>query len=91
MITFAIILWTISPQIAVYLIIYTITGNLIAIYLTQELNKINQSELNDKADYNYALTHVRNHAESIAFFQEKSRKKKSLKAVLNGLFKARKN
>ncbi len=69
MITFSIILWTISQQIAVYLIIYTIAGNLVAIYLTQELNKINQSELNYKADYSYALTHVRNHAESIAFFQ----------------------
>jgi vitamin B12/bleomycin/antimicrobial peptide transport system ATP-binding/permease protein len=69
MITFSIILWTISQQIAIYLVIYTITGNLVAIYLTQELNKINQSELNYKADYSYALTHVRNHAESIAFFQ----------------------
>ncbi|MEB3121226.1 MAG: ATP-binding cassette domain-containing protein [Snowella sp.] len=69
MITFSIILWTISQQIAVYLVIYTIAGNLVAIYLTQELNKINQSELNYKADYSYALTHVRNHAESIAFFQ----------------------
>ncbi|MFM7440339.1 MAG: ABC transporter ATP-binding protein/permease, partial [Snowella sp.] len=56
-------------EIAVYLVIYTIAGNLVAIYLTQELNKINQSELNYKADYSYALTHVRNHAESIAFFQ----------------------
>jgi putative ATP-binding cassette transporter len=69
MIAFSIILWTISQQIAVYLVIYTIAGNLVAIYLTQELNKINQSELNNKADYSYALTHVRNHAESIAFFQ----------------------
>lgn len=69
MITFSIILWTISQQIAIYLVIYTIAGNLVAIYLTQELNKINQSELNNKADYSYALTHVRNHAESIAFFQ----------------------
>lgn len=69
MITFSIILWTISQQIAVYLVIYTIAGNLVAIHLTQELNKINQSELNYKADYSYALTHVRNHAESIAFFQ----------------------
>jgi putative ATP-binding cassette transporter len=78
MITFAIILWTISRQIAVYLIIYTIAGNLIAIYLTQELNKINQSELNNKADYNYALTHVRNHAESIAFFQGEEQEAKMI-------------
>lgn len=78
MITFSIILWTISQQIAVYLVIYTIAGNLVAIYLTQELNKINQSELNDKADYSYALTHVRNHAESIAFFQGEEQEAKMI-------------
>jgi putative ATP-binding cassette transporter len=78
MITFSIILWTISQQIAVYLVIYTIAGNLVAIYLTQELNKINQSELNYKADYSYALTHVRNHAESIAFFQGEEQEAKMI-------------
>ncbi|GAA6617366.1 ABC transporter ATP-binding protein/permease [Scytonema sp. NUACC26] len=69
MISFLIIVWSISKQIAIPLLFYTIIGNLIAIYLTQELNKINQEELKSQADYNYCLTHVRNHAESIAFFQ----------------------
>lgn len=63
-----IILWTISSEIAIYLVIYTIIGNLIAVYLNQEINKINQEELEFKADFAYCLTHVRNHAESIAFF-----------------------
>ncbi|MEJ6488037.1 ATP-binding cassette domain-containing protein [Nostoc punctiforme UO1] len=69
MIIFLIILFSISQNIALILVLWTIVGNLIAIYLTQELNKINQEELELKANYNYALTHVRNHAESIAFFQ----------------------
>ncbi|MDJ0601012.1 MAG: ATP-binding cassette domain-containing protein [Crocosphaera sp.] len=69
MTTFIIILSTISQQIAIYLVIYTIIGNLVAIYLTQELNKINNEQLEVKANYNYCLTHVRNHSESIAFFQ----------------------
>ena len=69
MITFLIVVWTISQQIAVALLVYTIIGNLIAVYLNQGLIKINQAELESKADYAYALTHVRNHAESIAFFQ----------------------
>jgi putative ATP-binding cassette transporter len=42
---------------------------LIGLYLAQELNKIKQKELECTADYTYSLTHVRNHAESIAFFQ----------------------
>jgi putative ATP-binding cassette transporter len=64
-----IILWTISAKTALFLFIYTIIGNLIAIYLNQKLNQINQEELAFKADFNYCLTHIRNHAESIAFFQ----------------------
>ncbi|MEH2403271.1 ABC transporter ATP-binding protein/permease [Nostoc sp.] len=69
MITFLIVVWSISQQIAVALLLYTIIGNLIAVYLNKELIKINQAELESKADYSYCLTHVRNHAESIAFFQ----------------------
>ncbi|MFN6515780.1 MAG: ABC transporter ATP-binding protein/permease [Nostoc sp. CreGUA01] len=69
MAAFLIILWSISSQVAVILVVYTIVGNLIAVYLTQELNKINQDELEAKADYTYCLTHVRNHAESVAFFR----------------------
>lgn len=72
MITFLVIVWTISQNIALILIGYTLIGNLIAIYLNQELSKINQEELSFKAEYSYALTHVRNHAESIAFFQGES-------------------
>ncbi|QMS88317.1 ABC transporter ATP-binding protein/permease [Nostoc edaphicum CCNP1411] len=69
MTTFLIIVWSISQQIAVVLLAYTIIGNFIAVYLNQTLSKINQEELEFKAEYNYSLTHVRNHAESIAFFQ----------------------
>ncbi|MEH2063228.1 MAG: ATP-binding cassette domain-containing protein [Nostoc sp.] len=69
MTAFLIILWSISQQVAVILVAYTVIGNLIAVYLTQELNKINQEELESKADYSYCLTHVRTHAESIAFFR----------------------
>jgi ABC-type multidrug transport system fused ATPase/permease subunit len=69
MTAFLVIVSSISQQIAIVMLVYTVIGNLIAIYLTQELNKINQEELELKAEYNYSLTHLRNHAESIAFFQ----------------------
>jgi putative ATP-binding cassette transporter len=68
MIAFLIVVWSTSQLIAVVLVSYTIVGNLIAVYLAQELNKINQEELESKANYSYCLTHIRNHAESIAFF-----------------------
>lgn len=69
MLTFLAVVWSISRQIAIPLMFYTIIGNFIAAYLNQELSKINQAQLQSKADYNYALTHVRTHAESIAFFR----------------------
>ena len=69
MLTFLVVVWSISRQIAIPLMFYTIIGNFIAAYLNQELSKINQAQLQSKADYNYALTHVRTHAESIAFFR----------------------
>ncbi|XWK89432.1 MAG: ATP-binding cassette domain-containing protein [Phormidium sp.] len=69
MVTFLVIIWIISYQIAVVMLVYTVAGNLIAAYLNQNLVRISQEEIVAKADYSYALTHVRNHAESIAFFQ----------------------
>jgi vitamin B12/bleomycin/antimicrobial peptide transport system ATP-binding/permease protein len=69
MTTFLVILWSLSQFVAIVLVFYTVIGNLIAVYLAQELNNINQEELEFEADYTYSLTHVRNHAESIAFFQ----------------------
>ncbi|MDF5718146.1 MAG: ATP-binding cassette domain-containing protein, partial [Rhizonema sp. NSF051] len=67
--------------------IYTIVGNLIAIYLTQELTRINQEELEFKADFNYCLTHVRNHAESIAFFQGEEEELKIVQRRFNNVLK----
>jgi putative ATP-binding cassette transporter len=66
---FIIILWSISKTISIVLIFYTILGNALATYITQQLKVISKKQLEIEANYNYALTHVRNHAESIAFFR----------------------
>ncbi|MBD2440611.1 ABC transporter ATP-binding protein/permease [Nostoc sp. FACHB-110] len=82
-----IILSTISVEIAVYLVIYTIIGNFIAVYLNQYLNKINQEEIAFKADFAYCLTHVRNHAESIAFFQGEQEELNIIERRFNNVIK----
>ncbi len=87
MTTFLIIIWSISQQIALILIVYTLLGNFVAVYLNQELTKINQDQLNFKADYNYSLTHVRNHAESIAFFRGEKQESKIIGLRFNHLLK----
>lgn len=88
MTAFLIIMWSISQFVAVVLVVYTIIGNLIAIYLTQELNNINQEELELKAEYSYALTHVRNHAESIAFFQGENQESNIIQRRFSNLLKS---
>nr|AGZ05268.1 McyH [Nostoc sp. 152] len=85
---FLIILWSISQFAAIILLVYTVVGNLIAAYLAQELNKITEEELESKADYTYSLTHVRNHAESIAFFQGEKQELNIVKQRFNNIFKA---
>ncbi|MCC5645810.1 ATP-binding cassette domain-containing protein [Nostoc sp. CHAB 5824] len=90
MATFLVIVWSISQFVAVCLVAYTIVGNVIAVYLTQELNKISQEELEFKADYSYALTHVRNHAESIAFFQGESQESNIIQRRFSNLLKSAK-
>ncbi|MEH2331124.1 ABC transporter ATP-binding protein/permease [Nostoc sp.] len=87
MISALIILWIVSSQIAIYLVIYTIIGNLIAVYLNQAINKVNQEELAFKADFAYCLTHVRNHAESIAFFQGESEELNIIQRRFNNVLK----
>ncbi|NEU78537.1 ATP-binding cassette domain-containing protein [Nostoc sp. UIC 10630] len=82
-----IILWIVSSQIAIYLVIYTIIGNLIAVYLNQAINKVNQEELAFKADFAYCLTHVRNHAESIAFFQGEDEELNIIQRRFNNVLK----
>ncbi|MDZ8034048.1 MAG: ATP-binding cassette domain-containing protein [Nostoc sp. DedQUE08] len=87
MTTFLIILWSISQFAVAFLLTYTIIGNLIAVYLSQELDKITQEELESKADYTYSLTHVRNHAESIAFFRGENQELNIIQRRFNHLFK----
>lgn len=60
---------------------------MIAVYITQEFNKINQEELELKADYSYALTHVRTHAESIAFFQGEHQESNIIQRRFSNLMK----
>ncbi|HAO12306.1 MAG TPA: ABC transporter [Planktothrix sp. UBA8407] len=88
MTTFLIILLSISKLAAAILLAYTIIGNLIAINLSQELDRITQEELESKANYAYSLTHVRNHAESIAFFQGENQELNIIYRRFNNLLKS---
>lgn len=68
MITFISIIWSISKIMAIVLIFYSVLGNIVMVLLNQEIREINPRKLEAEAEFRYNLTHIRNNAESIAFF-----------------------
>ncbi|NEQ41738.1 MAG: ABC transporter ATP-binding protein/permease [Okeania sp. SIO3I5] len=88
MIVCFVILWQISQIIGIVVIISTLIGNVVALYLSQELNQINQEQLESQANYNYAVIHVRNHAESIAFFQGEKQELNIIQKRLRNVIKS---
>ncbi len=62
------ILWSISAQLTLTLFIYTLFTSTILIIASRKLFKINSNQLRYEADFRYGLVHVRDNAESIAFY-----------------------
>ncbi|MEN9222910.1 MAG: SbmA/BacA-like family transporter, partial [Thermostichus sp. BF3_bins_97] len=63
------ILYGISRPLALGLVIYATVGTAIAILAGRKLIKINFDQLRYEANFRYSLVHVRDNAESIAFYQ----------------------
>jgi putative ATP-binding cassette transporter len=82
------ILWSISKVLAVVMIAYAIAGNLIVGSLGREMIQINSDQLERKGDYTYSLAHVRNHAESIAFFQGEAQELSIVKQKFSSLLQS---
>lgn len=69
LIAFTGILWSISIPLTVVLIAYAIFGTVVTILFGQRLVGLNFNQLRREADFRYGLVHVRNNAESIAFYR----------------------
>ena len=68
-IAFTGILWSISSTLSVFLIVYALFGTLVIAYLGRRLITLNFVQLKREADFRYGLVHVRDNAESIAFYR----------------------
>lgn len=62
------VLWTISQVLTLVLIAYSLFGTLVTILLGKRLIGLNYNQLQREADFRYGLVHLRNNAESIAFY-----------------------
>ncbi|MEN9226828.1 MAG: SbmA/BacA-like family transporter, partial [Thermostichus sp. DRC_bins_24] len=63
------ILYGISRPLALGLVVYATIGTAIAILAGRKLIKVNFDQLRYEANFRYSLVHVRDNAESIAFYQ----------------------
>ncbi|MEM9903965.1 MAG: ABC transporter ATP-binding protein/permease [Cyanobacteria bacterium P01_D01_bin.44] len=69
LVSFTAILYSISKPLTLGLLIYALMGTLIAAITGRKLIKINYDQLRLEADFRYSMVHVRDNAESIAFYR----------------------
>ncbi|MBW4555844.1 MAG: ABC transporter ATP-binding protein/permease [Trichormus sp. ATA11-4-KO1] len=69
LISFTGVLLSISVSLSVALVVYAILGTVVTAWIGQRLIGINFNQLKREADFRYGLVHVRDNAESIAFYQ----------------------
>ena len=74
-ISFVGILWSISMKLVLILLLYAAVGTLITMFFGKKLINLNFLQLRKEADLRYGLVHVRDNAESIAFYQGEGREK----------------
>ncbi|MGE5659693.1 MAG: ABC transporter ATP-binding protein/permease [Actinomycetota bacterium] len=68
-ISFSWILWSISKSLSIFVIVYATIGTIIAFIFGKILIPINFQQLRKEADFRYGLVHIRDNAESIAFYR----------------------
>ena len=66
--TYFIILWTISPKLALFLLGYAAVGSYASVLVGRRLVTINFNQQRYEADFRFGLVHVRDNAESIAMY-----------------------
>ena len=86
LLSFTMVLFTISKALTLGLVVYAIFGTLIAVVVGQRLIQVNYNQLRLEANFRYGMVHVRDHAESIAFYRgEKLEKKQVTKRFTEAL------
>ena len=69
LVSFAGILWAKSQLLVWVVLAYSMAGTLLTVWMGRRLVRLNYDQLRYEADFRYALVHVRDNAESIAFYR----------------------
>ncbi len=79
------ILLSISKELTLALVVYATLVSSLLLFASRKLFKLNYDQLRYEADFRYGLVHVRNNAESIAFYSGEDQESKEVKRRLNSV------
>jgi len=79
LISFIGILWGISIKLVLILVAYAAVGTTVTFFFGKKLVNLNFQQLRKEADLRYGLVHVRDNAESIAFYRGEKREQDQVK------------
>jgi putative ATP-binding cassette transporter len=82
LVSFVGILWSISTTLVMVLVGYAFIGTLVTIFFGKRLIGLNFQQLKREADLRYGLVHIRDNAESIAFYRGEDREEGQVKQRL---------
>lgn len=87
-VAFSAVLWSISPNLVIFLIFYATAGTLITTgVFGKKLVNLNFAQLQKEANFRFGLVRVRENSESIAFYQGENQEKNHLNNLFTDLFK----
>jgi putative ATP-binding cassette transporter len=82
--SFIVVLWTISTKLALWLLVYSVAGTAVIIFASRKLVALNYDQLRLEADFRYGLVHIRDNAESIAFYRGEEQESREAGRRLGG-------
>jgi putative ATP-binding cassette transporter len=60
--SFIVVLWTISSDLAIWLLAYSVAGTAVIVFASRKLVALNYDQLRLEADFRYGLVHIRDNA-----------------------------
>ena len=87
LVAFTGVLLSISTPLTVTLIVYAFFGTTLTILIGRPLIRLNFNQLRREADFRYGLVHVRDNAESIAFYQGEEQESQQVRGRFGDVFR----
>ncbi|MFN9619429.1 MAG: ABC transporter ATP-binding protein/permease [Synechococcaceae cyanobacterium] len=85
--SFIIVLWSISQKLALWLLAYSVIGTALIVFASRKLVQLNYQQLKLEADFRYGLVHIRDNAESIAFYRGEDQERREGERRLGGVIR----